>query len=77
MRLSKLQIERRASWETNPGQLAGAAKFESPNGEITITLDDQACAQILQYCAGALIRTTTEAAQVMADDVVPALPNPN
>jgi len=69
MILEKLEIERKR-WGPQEGQLVGAIKFISPNGEVSLNLTQPHIQKILEICADSLIVISQEVAKELTAQVI-------
>ncbi len=70
MRLNKISIERRQSYEKNPGQLEGEVEFGSETGVITLRLTPKHVEQIINICADSIVAVSKEVAQELTSEII-------
>lgn len=74
MQLSKLLIDRGASWSDHPGRLGGTVEFEHVKGNVTINIDEKTANEIVKLCAGGIVAASSAVANMMVADVIAATP---
>ena len=76
MNLKRLEINKRESYQSNPGQLEGSIKFESDTGEITLRLTPDHIQQIINVCADSLVVVSKAVAEELTSNVIEASVKP-
>ncbi|CAB5212860.1 hypothetical protein UFOVP191_36 [uncultured Caudovirales phage] len=69
MILQKLEIELK-TYGQYKGQYRGAAKFANEMGETTVVLLPEHCDAILNLCADAILKKSSEVAQAMITPIL-------
>lgn len=69
MTLESLQIQR-MTYGANKGKMEGAIKFENPQGNVQIMLDDETCHRILVLCADGLVTTAKAVALDLTAEII-------
>lgn len=70
MKLLRLRISRN-KWETDE-PLAGDIEFETPQGKIELNLTDEDVAEILKYCASAIVEASKRVADSLTAEIINA-----
>lgn len=71
MQLKRLSIRAARSFDDFSGY-GGEAEFESPHGEIKLTLDHRLSARVLAACADALVESASSQADALRDSAASA-----
>jgi hypothetical protein len=69
MKLTRVFVHR----STLSGELSGKVTLEGPEGEITVTLNDEGARKVVAACADALVVTATASAAQLRDAVLLAV----
>jgi len=67
MKLQSLNVSR--GWqEGNP--LKAVVTFKSEHGDVTLNLDEELSAQILEVCAGEIVKASKQVAETLTAEVI-------